>query len=54
MEGDEMCKSIIEQEQMTQPGNSTVSGESKIVVPEAISQNEVLPCVSEELVYNLF
>lgn len=38
-----MIKTVKGQQQMTQSEDSTVSGESKFVVPEATSQNEVLP-----------
>lgn len=54
MEVDEVCKTVNEQQQMTQPEDSTTSGESKLAVPEATSQNEVLPYALKEHVVICF
>lgn len=54
MEVDGVCETVKEQQQMTQPEDSMFSGESRLAVPEATSQEEVLPCASKELVINCF
>lgn len=46
---EEVFETVKEQQQMTQPEDPTVSGESKVAVSKATSKNEVLPCASNEL-----
>lgn len=50
MEVDNVCEMVKEQQQMIQPGDSMVSGESRLAVPEATLQEEVLPCAPRKLV----
>lgn len=51
---EEVCETVKVQQQMTQPEDSTVSGESKLAVSEATSKDKVLPCASKELVMICF